>query len=156
MSNANGQPQLPNPQHFVAASGQLQQSQQASQQQLLALQMQMHYSQKLQQQQQQQQQQQHHPGQTQDPTHTAQMFASPMSAQMQVQLRLMQQAQAAQAQAGGRGPGYISWQPMAAMGGMAYQQQPNGQPPHAVHGATVGAQAKPAQAQAQPQGAGAR
>jgi hypothetical protein len=45
---------------------------------------------------------------------------------------------------------------MTAMGQMAYQQQqPNGQP-HAVHGATVVAQAKPAQAQAQPQGAGAR
>jgi len=156
MPSANGQSQHPNPPHFVAASGQLQQSQQASQQQqLLAMQMQMHYSQKLQQQQQQQHhQQQHHPGQTQDPTHTGQMFTNPMSAQMQTQLRLMQQA--AQAQAGGRGPpGYI-WQPMATMGGMAYQQQPNGQPPHPVHGATVVAQAKPAQVQAQPQGAGAR
>lgn len=75
---------------------------------------------------------------------------------MQMQLRLMAQAQA-QAQAGGRAPGnYISWHPVAAMGGMAYQQQlANGQP-HPVHGATVVAQAKPAQAQAQPQGAGAR
>ena len=154
MPNANGQPQHPNPQHFVAAPGQLQplQAQQVSQQQqqqLLA--MQMHYSQKLQHQQ-QQQQQQHHPGQTQDPTHTGQMFTNPMSASMQMQLQLMQ-AQAAQAQAGGRGPGAYIWRPMAAMGGMAYQQQqPNGQllP---VHGAP---QAKPAQAQAQPQGAGAR
>ena len=68
----------------------------------------------------------------------------------------MQQAQAAQAQAGGRGPGgYNPWQQMAAMGGMVYQQQPNGQP-HPMHGATVVAQANPAQAQAQPQGAGAR
>jgi hypothetical protein len=150
MPNTNGQPQHPNSQHFIAASGQLQQSPQASQQQQL-LAMQMHYSQKLQQQQQHQQQQ--HPGQTQDLAHTGQMFTNPMSAPMQMQLRLMQ---AAQAQAGGRAPGgYNIWQPMA-MGGMAYQQQqPNGQP-HAVHGATVVAQAKPAQAQAQPQGAGAR
>jgi hypothetical protein len=149
MPNTNGQPQHPNSQHFVAAPGQLQQSPQASQQQQL-LAMQMHYSQKLQQQQQHQQQQ--HPGQTQDLTHPGQMFTNPMSAPMQMQLRLMQ---AAQAQAGGRAPGGYIWQPMA-MGGMAYQQQqPNGQP-HAVHGATVVAQAKPAQAQAQPQGAGAR
>ena len=98
-----------------------------------------------------QQQQQHHPGQVQDPTLPVQMFANPMSAQMQVQLRLMQaQAAQAQAQAGGR-PGYNPWQQMIAY----QQQQPNGQP-HPMHGAAVVAQAKPAQAQAQPQGAGAR